>query len=370
MEVGKLKDMQKNFNRIYIGIVVFVTIVVVICLICVHSKNDRKDNVENNISSVLPEKSMQSNGIKNLLCENFDDMYTYEDLKQDLKIISMQYSEYVKVKKLCTTCDGREVIDIVVSGPNAMKSIFINGGTHANEYISSQLVVKQLINFLDALKNNEKYNGASIKDLLSSVEIHVVPMINPDGITLCQKGLSGIKNENIADMIRKIAQNDGEDISSEYFHTWKANAQGIDINRNYPANWTTYNECNHPSSDLYKGTSIASTYEAKAIMDLTLKQKFVRAISYHTQGRVVYCLKINNFVKLISSLTGYDISVQGSKVDPAYSDWTERDLSMKSVTVELGSGRNPLPQSQFNDMWKENQYVWFATLLDLQENGI
>ena len=105
-------------------------------------------------------------------------------------------------------------------------------------------------------------------------------------------------------------------------------------------------------------------------MDLTLQQKFVRAISYHTQGQLIYCVKNNKFVKFLSNLTGYDIKVQGSNVEPAYSDWTDRDLSMKSVTIELGSGKNPLPQTQLKYMWEKNKYVWFATLLDLQKNGV
>lgn len=364
--------MRKIFHCIYIKIAIVV--VIVICLICVYKIVARQDKAENNNFSISSETQeeikIDDTHRQRLLCENFNNMYTYEDLKQDLKTISIEYPEYVTIKKLCNTYDSRDVIDVVISGSHYVKSIFINGGTHANEYISSQLVMKQLVNFLDALKNNEKYNGISAKDLLSDLAIHVVPMINPDGITLCQKGLNGIKNKNVADMIKKIAKSEGSNISSEYFQMWKANAQGVDINRNYPANWASYNECNHPSSKFYKGNSVASTCEARAIMDLTLKQKFVRAISYHTQGELVYCLKNNNFVKLISSLTGYDISAQGSKVEPAYSDWTERDLSMKSVTVELGSGNNPLPQSQLDNMWKENQYVWFATLLDLQKNGV
>lgn len=362
--------MEKIFTRIYISITVFIVIVVAFCLMCAH-KIDKQEELKNDDLSALPKNEMRNlQKSKNLLCENFDNIYTYDDLMQDLNTISDQYSEYVQIKKLCTTCDGREVIDVVISGVNSTKSIFIDGGTHANEYISSHLVMKQLVSFLKALKNNEKYNEVLIKDLLSNVAIHVVPMINPDGITLCQKGLDGIKNKSVEAMIKKIAKSDGENISSDYFHTWKANAEGVDINRNYPSNWTTYNECGHPSSVFYKGTSVASSSEAKAVMDLTLQQKFVRAISYHTQGRVVYCVNNNNFVKLISSLTGYDISVLGLKVDPAYSDWADRDLSMKSVTVELGSGHNPLPQTQLNDMWKENQYVWFATLLDLRKHGV
>lgn len=364
--------MRKIFYCIYIKIAIVV--VIVICLICVYKIVARQDKAENNNFSISSETQeeikIDDPHRQRLLCENFNNMYTYEDLKQDLKTISIEYPEYVTIKKLCNTYDSRDVIDVVISGSHYVKSIFINGGTHANEYISSQLVMKQLVNFLDALKNNEKYNGISAKDLLSDVAIHVVPMINPDGVTLCQKGLDGIKNKNVADMIKKIAKSEGSNVSSDYFQMWKANAQGVDINRNYPANWASYNECNHPSSKFYKGNSVASTCEARAIMDLTLKQKFARAISYHTQGELVYCLKNNNFVKLISSLTGYDISAQGSKVEPAYSDWTERDLSMKSVTVELGSGNNPLPQSQLDNMWKENQYVWFATLLDLQKNGV
>ena len=51
-------------------------------------------------------------------------------------------------------------------------------------------------------------------------------MVNPDGVTISQYGPKKIRNAKLRSNLYKIA--DGVD-----FKIWKANARGIDINRNY-----------------------------------------------------------------------------------------------------------------------------------------
>lgn len=39
---------------------------------------------------------------------------------------------------------------------------------------------------------------------------------------------------------------------------------------------------------------------------------------------------------------------------PGYKDWFLQDFRRPGFTIEAGSGENPLPLSQFPDIWSDN----------------
>ena len=191
-------------------------------------------------------------------------------------------------------------------------------------------------------------------------------MINPDGITFVQKGLSGMKNKQTIEKINEIAKLDGNSANdSDYQKSWKANAEGIDINRCYDSFWKQYNEVNHPSSKYYKGSKVCDSEESLAIANLTKQYLFDCTISYHTQGQVVFCVGVDSFTQSIADLTGYTIINQGY-IEPAYSDWAGSVLSIPSLTIEVGCGDNPISFTQFENIWEENKNVWMEMLFWLR----
>ena len=117
-----------------------------------------------------------------------------------------------------------------------------------------------------------------------------------------------------------------------YLTKWKANGNGVDLNRNFDALWDVYQDpAGHPSADHYKGTEPGCEAESAALISLTREQQFSRTISYHTQGGVIYWYfaqegelyeKSLDFGERISHLTGYDLDGNYEDLDPAgYKDW-------------------------------------------------
>ena len=91
--------------------------------------------------------------------------------------------------------------------------------------------------------------------------------------------------------------------------------------------WDSYNDhLGNPSSDHYKGTSPASTEEAKALIKLTEQYPFKRTVSYHTQGEVIYWYfaqtgdllnESKAFAESASAVTGYPLDADYTKLgDP------------------------------------------------------
>lgn len=304
-------------------------------------------------------------------------MYTYESLCQDAECIPAQYPGAAEVRNLGITADERKIYDFVVGDPCAPGSIFINGGIHGREYMTSELVMKQMKNFLQRLFRNEVYQGISYENLLHNISIHVVPMVNPDGVTISQSGMEGVRTGRVKRNLEQIARLDGQKAEKNYFVRWKANGNGVDLNRNFDALWKTYEGPLHPSSEGYKGTYPCSESEAEALVRLTEREHFVRTISYHAQGNVIYWyfaqrgrlyVETQMFGERISHLTGYPLDGGYEALDPAgYKDWAICQRKIPSLTIEIGQKTTPVPQQQFAEIWRKNKFVWEETILNMED---
>lgn len=302
-------------------------------------------------------------------------MYTYVDMEQDLKVLLQLYPEYLTIDTLGQTLDKREIYHLVIGDPQGENRVFINGSIHGREYMTSQLVMNQTAAFLKHMSSGDSYGDRTYASLMEDTVIHVVPMINPDGVTISQLGFEGIQSEHVKERVRSIASLDGEEAEGYYLTRWKANANGVDINRNFDALWEDYAGAGHPSCDHYKGEAIGCEPESAALITLTQQEMFDRTISYHTQGSVIYWYfgqegelyeETLDFADCISKVTGYPTDANYEYLDPAgYKDWGIDKLGIPGLTVEIGTETSPVPSSQFAGIWERNQYVWEETILNV-----
>lgn len=309
---------------------------------------------------------------KNLIINTNPQKYTYENFLQDAQVIAQTYPELVTLSEICTTADGRSVIDLVVGDKDGQNQILVFGAMHAREYITAQIVMRQLCDAIDSLNGyGSDYRGIPSAELLRQVTVHFVPMSNPDGVTISQLGPSVIKNETLREKI--ISMSDGD------FVQWKANASGVDLNRNFDAGWNEFRGSPGPSAERYKGAFPGSEPESAALINLTKNFHIKRAISYHTCGALIYWYykqsgavldESQKFAEDISRETGYPLDGDYTSVDAAgYKDWAVYKLGVPSITIETGAEVggiiNPVPQNRFGAIWERNKNVVYATAQNL-----
>ena len=240
--------------------------------------------------------------------------------------------------------------------------LLYNAAHHANEWITTPLLMK----FTEQLARADAFGteifGQSARALLDGASLAVVPCVNPDGMDLVtgdlRSGADYLSARSIAADYPGIAFPNG----------WKANIRGIDLNLQYPAGWERAREIKFaqgfisPAPRDYVGPSELSAPESQAMYAFTLAFSPALTLSYHTQGSVIYWKYLDfdppgarvigrRFAAVSSYLleeTPYASGFAG------YKDWFIQAFNRPGYTIEAGLGDNPLPLMEFDRIYGEN----------------
>ena len=287
--------------------------------------------------------------------------YTYSEMQEDLSLLARVYPSLFSYRSIGKSVAGRDIYVAVLGNPNAQKQVVVSAAIHAREYMTAMLTMKQLEFYLSHYSAGT-YNGVPYAVLFENVCFYIVPMTNPDGVMLAQEGLSSLPAD-LREVVQSIYANEngGYESIDLYLSHWKANARGVDLNRNYDALWEEYDKASRPQSAQYKGPSPASEPETQAMIGLIESlSNPVCTLCIHSQGEVLYwnCGQSDTertlrFTQEIAERTGYYI-VPTKNNDASLSDWCELKKNMISVTVETGNEPCPLPIGQFTAIWLAN----------------
>lgn len=305
--------------------------------------------------------------------------YTYDEMVSDLMALTARYPEKLRYQVYGKSADDRDLYAAVLGNTDAQKQVIITAGMHAREYINPYLLMLQLEYYLENYYTGT-YNGKSMSDLFDRVAFVVVPMTNPDGITLTQEGISAIRSPQLQEIIRGICRKNGvQEANMDYWVRtyWKSNAAGVDLNRNFDALWNEHlaepggSPVTEVSHQYYKGPTANSEPETYHLIQLTESlSNPVTSVCVHSRGQIVYwrCFQEGAFeaenlalAKLARSITGYGI-VDENQTEPSYSNWTILAHGIPTITVETGA-YIAYPHdiaSMIDTIYRQNRDLWIA----------
>lgn len=245
---------------------------------------------------------------------------------------------------------------------SGVKKVFYNASFHANEWITTPVLLKFAEEFAEAYAAEQKLNGIDVNRLFQKVQLFLVPMVNPDGVDLVN---GVITDENVLRRTEEIAADYAE---IPYPSGWKANIRGVDLNLQFPAEWQMARNVKFAQGYTtfaprdFVGEGPLTEPESLAVYNFTLQNEFDLILAYHSQGEVIYWKFLDYEPPRSREIAQYFQEVSGYQAEETprasgyagYKDWFIQNYNRPGYTIEVGTGKNPLPLTQFSQIYQDN----------------
>jgi g-D-glutamyl-meso-diaminopimelate peptidase len=286
--------------------------------------------------------------------------YTSLELEKDIQRLLEAYP-FIVCETIGQSVMGKPIYMLTVgTGP---KKIHINASFHGNEWITTGILMDFIHHYVTASVFNDDVAGINARKLMEEVTLYAVPMVDPDGVDLVLNGPPD-HPEYGANALK--LNGDSLDFSS-----WKANIRGVDLNNQFPALWEIEKarKPKYPAPRDYPGSHPLSEPEAAALAEAADRCQFDRVIALHTQGQEIYWgfegrepPESEPIVRQMEAASGYK-AIRYLDSYAGYKDWFIYKYRKAGFTVELGLGVNPLPLTQYEEIYEQSLGIFLAGMM-------
>ena len=268
---------------------------------------------------------------------------------------------FCRSEVLTSTAFQRPIRTLVIgTGP---RKVIYSASHHANEWITSLVLLKYAEELAQAIRDGGTVGGQDARTLSETATIYMVPMVDPDGVDLV---VGAIQAGNIQyDLAQRLA---ADYPSIPFPDGWKANLLGVDLNLQYPAGWLQAREIKFsqgytkPGPRDYVGRAPLNQLETQALAGYTQFIEPELVLAYHSQGNEIYWQFMDYEVsgarelgEQMAEASGYTLAdVPYESGFAGYKDWFIQQFRKPGYTIEVGMGQNPLPLSQFDEIYRDN----------------
>ena len=146
--------------------------------------------------------------------------YNYNVFQNDLNLLNNTYP-FLQIQTIGYSVLGQRIYSIKIG--NGANNVLYTAAFHANEWITAPILMKFIEDFSESYKNSSTILNYDSKTIFNSTTIHLIPMVNPDGVNLVTNNLNNnnsyLSAKNISVKYPNIPFPNG----------WKANIRGVDL---------------------------------------------------------------------------------------------------------------------------------------------
>lgn len=292
----------------------------------------------------------------------------------DLILQLVQRYPFIRTELLTTSAFGRPVRTMVIG--NGPRRVLYTAAHHANEWITAYILLKFAEDLAQAMESGGRVYGVSAQTIAKAATIYLVPLVNPDGVDLVTGAIAPGSLEY------EIARGLGENYPQIPFPDgWKANLMGVDLNLQYPAGWLQARQIKFsqgytkPGPRDYVGRAPLGQLESRALAEYTETVDPALVLAYHTQGEVIYWKFKDIDVPGAQALAEDFARTSGYALEDTpyqsawagYKDWFIQNFRKPGFTIEAGTGENPLPLAQFDEIYRKNLGILVAAATGLPQ---
>ncbi len=262
---------------------------------------------------------------------------------------------------------GREIPALMLSTGGAGQPVLMAAAFHGQEWLTSLCALRLCEELCAAERARMSLCGVPVHKALRDRQIWFVPLINPDGVEIARYGSVA------AGVYAAAAAAAGADTPG----LWQTNARGVDINHNFNAGWTQMqalaqkNGKISPGSRYYSGPEPESEPETRALADLCRRYEFRHVVALHSQGEEIYWSygdhtppRSRMMARVLGAASGYTVAQPSEMASHGgFKDWFIDHYHRPGFTLELGQGRNPLPLTEFEDIYEKAREMLVLSVL-------
>lgn len=287
-------------------------------------------------------------------------MFDYDKLINELAEINPIATERFSAGK---TVMGREIPCIRIG--RGKRSMVVNGAHHGLEYITSAFLTEFIKKYSECLIKGENLFDFDVVSFFNEISLYIVPMLNPDGVDIAVNGLD-ITNPWHRRLISLVGIHSFQKV-------WQANANGVDLNHNYDAEWKI--TVDFPAPSKFGGEYAFDQPETQCMARLIRAVDCDMLLCFHSQGKEIYydfngkhSDEARELAEKMAAISGYNIQKPiGTAAYGGCKDWFLEEFGRSGFTVEVGSGRNPLPISELENIFEDNTKIILCAMLELSK---
>ena len=271
---------------------------------------------------------------------------SYASINNTLNHLAALYPDKINITTLGKSEAGNNIPMITLGNGN--KKALVIGAIHAREHITTKYLLRCIEDYCFASTTNSgKLGKFNVRNLLQEYTLYIVPCANPDGLEIIRSRLTPAKHT-----VKQL---------SEY----KANYNGVDLNRNFPLAWENINNgVTAPSDYYFKGYYAADQKETQALMNICQNNEFEFMLSIHIKGDCLYWGDTYNtqynsqykaFAKDIANACGFYMTsptTNPSSYGGGFENWFRHTYNRPGVCIELSDVDNiitPCNNSNYTD---------------------
>lgn len=266
---------------------------------------------------------------------------------------------FCRTELLTTTAFDRPIRTLVIgTGP---RKVIYAAAFHANEWITALLLLQFGEELAQAIADGTEIFGVPGPQMAREATIYMVPMVDPDGVDLV------VGAEGDGPGYRQARRISAQFPNIPFPQGWKANLNGVDLNLQYPAGWLQAREIkflqgyDRPAPRDYVGRAPLDQKESRALAGYTEYIDPALVLAFHTQGKQIYWKYMDiqlpearELGEIFAQKSGYTLEdTPYASGFAGYKDWFILRFGKPGYTIEAGQGENPLPLTQFPQIYRD-----------------
>lgn len=295
---------------------------------------------------------------------NYIEPYISERVYRNIAELEAAYPELISTEVIGQSVMGRD-ITLVKLGKGKRKAVIV-AGLHSRENISVTFTMRCLEEYAEAYFSRRGYYGNyNIRKMLDDYTLYIVPLMNPDGLDISTNGEQPLYTTEQIDAAK-----------------YKNNANGVNLNRNFPFMWGYSDEKNAvntttPDTASYAGSAEASEPETQAIMQLCLNNEFEWLLDMHCRGHMIfYQDKFNEVTQADNRLAArlakncdFTLNDRSTayEVSGGLENWFRQEFGRPGICIELVKSNYAYVVNEKFDAkleWEKTKYVFILCMKD------